>query len=276
MEQANSAVLLGYAQPGSAQTSVPSQYTRGAASPSIRRLGSYAAPGGTSSDPAAASIEIMIPQAVVHILDTDPNVRLLLPRLVHSLGWKTRTYDDLQSFLNTPWSGGVDCLVVDAGLEGGGIESRLPSAIDMPVVMTAIRPDISAAVVAMKAGAVDFLEKPVDERRMLNAVRAAIGAAAQRREAETFRLRLLARYASLTPRERQVMGLVTAGQMNKQVAWELGLSEVTVKAHRGAVMRKMDARSLAELVRMSDMISDGAPGPTGGLRDRIFVPHCAA
>ena len=135
------------------------------------------------------------------------------------------------------------------------------------MILTSSQSDVANAVDAMKAGAVDYLPKPVTERRLIQAVEAALGVDRIRRASRLRLADLCGRFASLTRREREVMALVSAGQMNKQVAWQLGLSEVTVKVHRGSVMRKMNARSFADLVRMADAISQ---------REEDQVPIAAA
>src|SRR5262249_48528852 len=155
------------------------------------------------------------------------------------------------------------CVVVDIRLpdmNGLEFQNRLSQMGNpMPVVVMTGHGDISMSVRAMKGGAVDFLPKPFRDQDMLDAVMAAIARDRQRRQLEQEELQLWARFASLSERERQVMLLVTKGKMNKQVAGDLGISEITVKVHRGAVMRKMGVRTLADLVRMADVLQQKPP-----------------
>jgi FixJ family two-component response regulator len=152
--------------------------------------------------------------------------------------------------------------VLDVRLPGmGGLEFQTRLAelgIRSPIIMITGFGDVPMSVQAMKAGAVDFLAKPFRDQDLLDAVALAIGRDRARREEEARRAALRARYETLTPRERQVMALVTAGRMNKQVAGDLSLSEVTVKIHRGAAMRKMEARTLPDLVRMAEALGIGS------------------
>src|SRR5262249_17414297 len=152
------------------------------------------------------------------------------------------------------------CLVIDAqppvirGLEPQAI--LLPLAIQCPIIVTACQADVAMVVQAMKGGAIDFVEKPLREPDILAAVAAALEVDRAQRLIVSRRAELRARFATLTRREREVMSLVTIGKLNKQIGGDLGLSEITVKAHRGSVMRKMSAGSLAELVRMADALGD--------------------
>src|SRR4029079_13666469 len=157
------------------------------------------------------------------------------------------------------------CLVLDVrlpGLSGLDIQSELAkNQAHLPIIFMTGPGDIPMSVKAMKAGAVDFLAKPFRDQDMLDAVVAAIGRDRRRREHEREVSALKGRFESLSPREREIMELVTAGLMNKQIAAELGLSEITVKIHRGNVMRKMGAKSLADLVRMAEMLGVRRPKP---------------
>lgn len=204
---------------------------------------------------------------VVHMVDVDPESRRHLADVLAESGLRLRVYADLNGFLEAEHREGPGCLILDAGqcrVAGGELAGILQArGLDYPLVMTARRADVATAVQAMKAGAVDFVEKPFKASAILQAIDAALDLHRQQRLTALRGAALRARYASLTPRERQVMALVTLGKMNKQVAGDLGLSEITVKAHRGAMMRKIGARSLAELVRMADALGAEAGGETG-------------
>lgn len=203
------------------------------------------------------------PQApVVHMVDGDAEARQRLADVLAPTGLRLRVYADLDEFLEADHREEFGCLVVDAGQRHDGGDLH-PCGLSYPLVMTARRADVATAVQAMKAGAVDFVEKPFHGPAILEAIDAALDLHRRQRLTASKGAALRARYASLTPRERQVMALVTAGRMNKQVAGDLGLSEITVKAHRGAMMRKIGARSLAELVRMADALGAEAEGESG-------------
>jgi len=195
---------------------------------------------------------------IVHIVDDDDSLRFGLDSLLRSVGLTARTYGSTDEFLRADGLDGPGCIVLDVRLPGAnGLdfqEELVGLGIRLPVILITGHGDIPMSVRAMKAGAVDFLPKPFRDQDMIDAVTAAITRNRQQRASETQAVAVIDRYATLSPREREVMALVTAGKMNKQVAAELGLSEVTVKIHRGAAMRKMGARSLADLVRMADAL----------------------
>ncbi|NEV01044.1 response regulator transcription factor [Bradyrhizobium uaiense] len=197
---------------------------------------------------------------VVHIVDDDESQRFGLDSLIRSVGLTARTYGSTHEFLKADRLDRPGCIVLDVrlpGISGLDFQEELVSlGIRLPVVLMTGHGDIPMSVRAMKAGAVDFLPKPFREQDMIDAVTAAINRDRLQRARETQAVAVLDRHATLSPREREVMALVTAGKLNKQIAAELGLSEVTVKIHRGAAMRKMGARSLADLVRMADALKD--------------------
>lgn len=198
-------------------------------------------------------------KAIVHVVDDDPSMREALQDLFLSIGLETRTYATARDFLATAVSDAPGCLVIDIRLpDMNGLDFQLQlteTGVRLPVVMMTGYGDIPMSVRAMKHGAVDFLPKPFKDQDMLDAVLAAIERDQQRRAVDADISKLRERFGTLSAREQQVMLLVTAGKMNKQVAGDLGISEITVKIHRAAVMRKMGARTLAELVRMADVIN---------------------
>lgn len=194
---------------------------------------------------------------VVHIVDDDGSLRAALDSLFRSVGLQTRAYGSASEFLDMRKDDLPGCIVLDVRLPGASgldFQTQLGSfGIHLPVILITGHGDIPMSVRAMKAGAVDFLAKPFRDQDMLDAVVAAIDRDRKRRAADGEVALIQERFATLSPREQQVMMLVTTGKMNKQVAGDLGLSEVTVKIHRGAAMRKMGARTLADLVRMADV-----------------------
>jgi len=206
---------------------------------------------------------------IVFVVDDDAWVRESLETLINDEGWQPETFASAQEFLDRPRVSNPSCLVLDISLPGlNGLELQKRVAVertDMPIIFITGHGDIPMSVGAMKAGAVEFLTKPFNDEVLLTAIRQALERSrlALAQEAEMQELR--DRYASLTPREQDVMALVVSGLLNKQVAGELGITESTVKAHRGQVMQKMKANSVADLVKMTARLHQSA-APTNQFR----------
>ena len=198
------------------------------------------------------------PQAVVFVVDDDAIVRDAMQGLFRSVGLRAVAFASADEFLRSKLEDVPSCLVLDvrlAGLSGLDFQAELAKAnIQIPIVFMTGHGDIPMTVKAMKAGAIEFLPKPFRDQDMLDAVRLGLERDRVRREGERSIADVKARFASLTPREEEVMGFVTSGLLNKQIAGEMQVAEITVKLHRGSVMRKMAAKSLADLVRMADIL----------------------
>ncbi len=196
--------------------------------------------------------------AIVYVVDDDADVRKGLKDLFQSVGLETQVFGSATEFLAKKLPDEVSCLILDVrlpGLSGLDFQAELSAAqIKIPIIFITGHGDIPMTVKAMKAGAVEFLTKPVREQDLLDAVRAALDRDRSRREHDQETHDLRARFEGLSARERQIMALVTSGLMNKQIAGEIGVSEVTVKVHRHNVMKKLGARSLADLVRIADLL----------------------
>jgi FixJ family two-component response regulator len=200
---------------------------------------------------------------VVFVIDDDEAVRDSLRSLFRSVGLQVAVFESTQAFLRSERPNVPSCLVLDVRLpdvSGLDFQDRLAKEkIKMPITFITGYGDIPMTVKALRAGAVGFLTKPLRDEELLDTVRIGLEQDRARRERDKTFAELRARFDSLTRREQQTFGLVTAGLMNKQIAAELGVSEITVKAHRGNVMRKMAARTFADLIRMADVLGDKQP-----------------
>lgn len=198
-------------------------------------------------------------QSVVFVIDDDPSMRESLESLLRSIGHAVQAFATAQEFLLSERPNVPGCLVLDVRLPGqSGLEFQREltrSDIELPIVFITGHGDIPMSVTAMKAGAIEFLTKPFRDQDFLDAVHRGIDLHRDRRTKTAVLADLRERFGSLTSREREIMVLVAAGQLNKQIAAELQLSEITVKVHRAQVMRKMHAKSLPDLVRLADMLA---------------------
>jgi len=204
-------------------------------------------------------------QPVVFVIDDDQLVRESLADLLRSVGLRVESFGSAQEFLRGKRADAPGCIVLDVRLPGeSGLELQrmmTQSSIQLPVIFITGHGDISMSVQAIKSGAIEFLTKPVREQELLDAVQAGIKRDRARREEAGVLAELEGRFTSLTSREREVFQLVVTGRLNKQIAAQLGLSEPTVKAHRGQIMRKMQAHSLIDLVRMADSLGISTSKP---------------
>jgi len=197
-------------------------------------------------------------RSIVYVVDDDASIREALKSLLASMGMRVEVFGSAAEFLKSTLADIPSCLVLDVrlpGVSGLDFQAELAKAnIQVPIIFITGHGDIPMTVRAMKAGAVEFLTKPIRDQDLLDAVQLGLEQDRGRREAEKAVSEVRGRYESLTPREQEVIALVTAGLMNKQIAAEMDVSEITAKVHRGNVMRKMGAKSLAELVRMADLL----------------------
>jgi len=204
-------------------------------------------------------------EAIVFVVDDDPSMRKALSNLCRSVGLRAEVFGSARELLESELPEVASCLVLDIRLPGpSGLDFQAELAkanIQIPIIFMTGHGDIPMTVKAMKAGAVDFLTKPFRDQDMLDAVAIAIERDRARRKDEKIVAELRAVFETLTARERDVLALVASGLMNKQIAAEIGLAEITVKIHRGHIMRKMGAKSLADLVRMAEMLGVRRPKP---------------
>jgi FixJ family two-component response regulator len=205
------------------------------------------------------SLRMAVSTSIVFVVDDDISVRESLELLIRTEGWQPETFASAQEFLDHPRVPIPSCLILDISLPGlNGLELQKRIAVErneMPIIFVTGHGDVPRTVQAMKAGAVEFLTKPFSDDVLLTAVRQALERSRVVLSYQADMQTLRERHASLTPRERQVMALVVSGLLNKQVGGELGISEITVKAHRGKVMEKMKANSLPDLVKMASSLN---------------------
>jgi FixJ family two-component response regulator len=220
------------------------------------------------SPPGPASGKEAVKEPIVFVIDDDLSMRRALTNLIQSVGLEVKTFGSAAELLKSELPEVVSCLVLDIrlpGLSGLDLQTELAKAnIRIPIIFITGHGDIPMTVRAMKGGAVDFLTKPFRDQELLDAVVGAIDKDRKRREADKTVANLQALYDTLSSREREVLGFVAAGLMNKQIAAELDLAEITVKIYRGHIMKKMQARSLADLIRMTETLGIRPVRPSGG------------
>jgi FixJ family two-component response regulator len=196
--------------------------------------------------------------ALIYIVDDEAPLRDAISSLLRSVGMQVASFPSVAAFLAEPRKELTSCLLLDVRLQGvSGLDFQAElnrDGVALPIIFMTGHGDIPMSVRAMKAGAIDFLAKPFRDQDLLDAIHTALGADCERRQRDQARNGVTARYATLTPREREIMALAARGLMNKQIAGEVGTSEITVKIHRGNAMRKMQAKTFADLVRMAETL----------------------
>jgi FixJ family two-component response regulator len=220
-------------------------------------------PEGRRGDVVSGHEHDSMTNAVVYIVDDDPSVRRALARLVRSVGLQVETFPSAKTFLDHPAPDRPACLVLDIRLPGpSGLDLQstlIQTRRDIPIIFITGHGDVPTSVRAMKGGAVDFLQKPFNDQDLLDCIHHAILMARQQRIERAERAELQSRFATLTPREREVLALVVTGILNKQIADRLGIAEKTTKVHRGRVMDKMQAQSVPDLVQMAEKLKQPPP-----------------
>jgi FixJ family two-component response regulator len=219
---------------------------------------------GDAPRPAVGAREAE-PEPIVYVVDDDPSVRRALSRLIRSVGLLVETFATAQAFLDSPPRDQPACLVLDVRLPGPSgldLQSALREAgRPLPIVFITAHGSVATSVRAMKGGAVDFLQKPFNDQELLDSIQRALVASRRQRADQAEHAELAERHASLTTREREVLKLVVAGLLNKQIAGELGIAEKTIKVHRARVMDKMRVATVPDLVRLAEKLGLRSPRP---------------
>ncbi|HWC75005.1 MAG TPA: response regulator [Gemmatimonadales bacterium] len=232
-------------------------------------------PAASSATPRPKDGPQPITGGRVFVVDDDASVRKSLERLLSSVGYRVQTFESARDFLGRPQApaDGPQCLILDIrmpGISGLDLQTSLRSSgANIPIIFSTGFGDVTSSVRAMKIGAVDFLTKPIDEEELLAAVERGLMLDAEMRRVDALMMTLTNRQSRLTPRENQVFGLVVTGMLNKQIAGRLGTCERTIKVHRARIMKKMEANSVADLVRMADRLGVPPMAPAATAMRRV-------